>query len=208
MRAVLLAAVLVSGLAPAAVTQPSPADDWRPLVGMCEAYAKANPPPHANGPVSKDYRSTRRASCGITSRRQTPSRSAAASPRLYIRSSRMAHPPGHSIGDQLSRIARKRGTAWLEIRAGLSPWPWPAASSARLPRSRKASCRSRAPATMKSTRNCTVRAAQALGRRRSIASRNAPSAADLTRPSYTRANKQFGIGASPPGPGRDRRPDL
>jgi hypothetical protein len=55
MRAVLRAAVLVSGLAPAAVAQPSPADDWRPLVGMCEAYAKANPPPHANGPVSEDW---------------------------------------------------------------------------------------------------------------------------------------------------------
>jgi hypothetical protein len=51
----MLAAAIVSGLAPAAMAHQTKADDWKPLVGTCEAYAKANPPPHANGPVSKDW---------------------------------------------------------------------------------------------------------------------------------------------------------
>lgn len=53
MRAALAAVALVLGVAPAALAQQP--DDWKPLVRMCQAYAKANPPPHANGPVSMDW---------------------------------------------------------------------------------------------------------------------------------------------------------
>lgn len=56
MRAPLIAAAaLVVVLAHAAPAQQTRSDDWQPLVGMCEAYAKTNPPPHANGPVSEDW---------------------------------------------------------------------------------------------------------------------------------------------------------
>jgi hypothetical protein len=54
MKAVLIAAAFAAGLAPLpALAQPH--DDWQPLVKMCRDYAKANPPPHANGPVSSNW---------------------------------------------------------------------------------------------------------------------------------------------------------
>ena len=54
MKAALIAAALVAALAPLpAAAQPH--DDWQPLVRMCLAYAKAHPPPHANGPVSQTW---------------------------------------------------------------------------------------------------------------------------------------------------------
>lgn len=50
----MVAAALSASLAPLPVAA-QPHDDWQPLVRMCMAYAKANPPPHANGPVSLDW---------------------------------------------------------------------------------------------------------------------------------------------------------
>jgi hypothetical protein len=52
--AIMMAAALAAGPAPLpAAAQPH--DDWQPLVKMCMDYAKANPPPHANGPVSQEW---------------------------------------------------------------------------------------------------------------------------------------------------------
>jgi hypothetical protein len=52
--AIMMATALAAGLTPLpAAAQPH--DDWQPLVKMCADYAKANPPPHANGPVSQEW---------------------------------------------------------------------------------------------------------------------------------------------------------
>jgi hypothetical protein len=54
MKGAMVAAALCTALAPLPVLA-QPHDDWQPLVRMCAAYAKANPPPHANGPVSLEW---------------------------------------------------------------------------------------------------------------------------------------------------------
>lgn len=53
MRRLVAASALMLAIGPVASAQA--ADDWQPLVGMCESYAANNPPPHASGPASPEW---------------------------------------------------------------------------------------------------------------------------------------------------------